>query len=215
MLRRAFLTRLCVLGLLGPRLTEAAVKGTLPPAGIEFTYRLLFGGHEVGQQRTYIRSHDELDQVVIEHRINAEVRILFATAYRLDHASVEIWDGFQLSSVTSDTRENDASYAVQGKRTQDGFELQQTEGQLLVDKELVTTDSFWIAAALRSPQVLNTRTGDIATPSVEQLDGNRWHLRADFAHGPIEASMRFDGEFLAEAEVNENGHELQIIRMTA
>lgn len=52
-------------------------------------------------------------------------------------------------------------------------------------------------------------------PIVKQLGEDRWHLKAVFPHGQSEATMRFSGDFLAEAEVDSDGHTVRIERIEA
>ena len=53
---------------------------------------------------------------------------------------------------------------------------------------------------------MNTRTGDVALSQITDLGAGRYHLRADFDHGPVEANLQFEGEFLLDAEIDSDGH---------
>jgi hypothetical protein len=204
MLRREFVAGIGVLSVFGSRMTRAAVKDPLPQEGVEFIYRVLFGGNEIGTQKVSIRQHDTAGHVVVEHQIKLEVRILFAVAYALEHRSTEVWEGFTLKSVHSETIENTEQTVVEGEATEAGFRIRNAQ---------VTSDSFWLAAAMKSPKVINTRTGDTASPDLKDLGNGRWHLKANFDHGPIEATMRFDGDFLVEANVDSDGHTVRMERI--
>jgi hypothetical protein len=214
MRRRDFVTGIGFIGILGPDVTRAAVRGKLPAEGVEIDYRVLFNGSEIGTQKVLIRSHDKADHVVVEHQIKLEVRILFAVAYALDHRSTEIWQGFELQSIKSDTTENGERYVVEGEVTPDGFSIRKDGVEHAAAMNAVTTDSFWLAAAMSAPEVMNTRTGETAKSIVTQLGDDRWHLKAEFPHGVTEATMRYSGDFLAEAEIDSDGHKIRIERTT-
>ena len=215
MQRREFLTGIGLLGALGPRGVSAVVNDVLPPEGVVLKYRVLFNDSDIGYQQIRIREHDAAGHVVVEHDTKLEVRILFSVAYSLEHQSTEVWEGFTLKSVKSETLENDQRTVVEGRTTEKGFHLSNEKSAWLATGEFVTADSFWIAAALEAPSVINTRTGDTAIPVLKKVGKDRWHLSADFAHGAIDAMLDFDGAFLREAEVDSDGHRVRLVRMQA
>lgn len=212
MQRRAFLTGFGALGVMRPELSWAVVKGTLPPEGFSLDYQVLFGDSDIGRQRVLIRSHDTSDHVVVEHEVHLKVRILFATAYSLEHRSTERWNGFELQSVQSDTMENGERYTVVGKARDDGFVVRNRDNEILAPRSMVTADSFWLASSLTAPEIMNTRTGEIAKPEVTSLGPDRWHVKAAFPHGLTEATLQFDGAFLAHAEIDSDGHTVKFER---
>ena len=213
MRRRDFVVGFGFIGILGPHVTWAAVKGKLPAEGVRLNYRVLFSDSEIGTHKVLIRSHDKADHVVVEHEIKLEVRILFAVAYALDHRSIEVWQGFDLKSIKSDTTENGERYVVEGEATPDGFSIRKDGVEFAAPRNLVTVDSFWLASAMSAPEVMNTRTGETAKPSIKQLGDNRWHMKAVFPHGPIEATMQYSGDFLLEAEIDSDGHRIKMKRI--
>jgi hypothetical protein len=213
MLRREFVAGIGFFSVFGPQMAQAAVKDPLPPEGVEFVYRVLFSGSEIGTQKVAIRQHDAAGHVVVEHETKLEVRILFAVAYALEHRSTEIWEGFTLKSIQSETIENDERTLVEGEATESGFRIRNTQSETVIPEGAVTSDSFWLAAAMTSPKVINTRTGDTASPDLRDLGNGRWQLKANFDHGPIEATVRFDGDFLVEAEVDSDGHTVRMERL--
>lgn len=215
MQRRDFLTGMGLLAALGPRAVSAVVDDVLPAEGVVLNYRVLFNGSDIGHQQIRIREHDEAGHVVVEHDTKLEVRILFAVAYSLEHRSTEVWEGFTLKSVKSETIENDQQTLVEGRATDKGFHLDNQKSQWLTPGDLVTADSFWIAASLEAASVVNTRTGDTALPVLKKLGEDRWHLSAAFAHGTVDATLVFDNGFLHEAEVDSDGHLVRLVRVSA
>ena len=215
MQRRNFLAAVGLHAVLGPRQGQPAVQDPLPPKGVQLDYRVLFGDSEIGRQSVRIREHDQKGHVIVEHAVKLEVRVLFSVAYALEHRSTEIWDGFTLKSIRSESIENGERSVIEGDATADGFRIRKAGKAWLAPRDTVPSDSFWIAAAMGSASVVNTRTGDTAKPMLRQLSDGRWHLKADFAHGPVQAHMRFDGEFLAEAEIDSDGHTVKLRRIAA
>jgi len=213
MQRREFMAGTAFLAVFGAQAARAVVRDPLPPQGVEFTYRILFRDAEIGQQKVRIRKHDLAGHVVIEHETQMQVRILFSVAYALDHRSTEVWDGFRLKSIRSETVENKERIVLNGEATEGGFRIRNADQEWLAPTGVVTSDSFWVAAAVDACRVVNARTGDTAAPAVTDLGNGRWHLRADFDHGPVEAKLRFDGDFLAEAEVDSDGHTVRLVRL--
>ena len=215
MKRREFLTGIGLLAAFGPGEVSAAVNDALPPEGVVLNYRALFNGSDIGYQRIRIRQHDAAGHIVVEHDTKLEVRILFAVAYSLEHRSTEVWEGFTLKSVDSETIENNQRTLVKGHATVKGFHFDNQNNEWLTPGDLVTADSFWVAAALQAASVVNTRTGDTAVPVLKKVGEDRWHLSAAFAHGEIEARLEFDGGFLREAEVDSDGHRVRLVRVPA
>ncbi len=213
MLRREFMAGIGLLSVFSSQIAKAAVKDPLPSEGVKFTYRVFFGDSEIGTQKVSIREHDKAGHVVVEHETKLEVRIFFAIAYALDHRSTEIWEGFNLKSVRSTTIENDERTVVEGEATEKGFRVHNGQSEWIVPGGAVTSDSFWLAAAMDAPRVVNTRTGEWVSLDVKELGNGRWHLNAEFAHGPVEATVRFDGDFMAEAKVESDGHVVRMERI--
>ena len=214
--RRDFLTGLGMAGILGPSLANATtgsgVHAALPAGGVELGYNLSFGGSEIGRQVVRIRSHDLQDHVVIDHEVNAEVRLLFAVVFSLKHESTEIWDGLTLRSVRSNTLQNGENSDVLAERVSDGFRIKNPTEERILAGSIVTIDSFWFAAAIDDPNILNTRTGEIAECQRRSLGQDRWHITAPFAHGTIETKVEFRDGYLLEAEIDSDGHTLMIQR---
>ena len=177
------------------------------------TYRVTFGGNEIGTQKVRIAQHDTAGHVVVEHETKLEVRILFAVAYTLDHRSREVWDGFTLKSLKATTVENGDTTVVDGAASEKELRIRSGDMEVSVPRDAVTSDSFWIAAATDSSSVVNARTGDAAAPRVTDLGDGRLNIKANFAHGPVEATVRYDGDFLAEAEINDEGQTVKLVRV--
>ena len=204
---------MAVLAAFGPRVLQAAVRDPLPAEGVELTYKVSYGEQEIGEQKVSIRQHDEAGHVVVAYSTKLKVRILFTTAYELNHNSTEVWDGFTLKSLRSKTIEDGEQFEVQGEATSEGFRVRQGLSDWTAPDDSVTTDSFWVAAALTAPNVINARSGQSSALQVTDLGNGRWRLVAEFDDGPIKATLRFDGDFLAEADVNSEGHVVNFQRV--
>ena len=213
MKRRSFTAGMAVLAAFGPRVLQAAVRDPLPEEGVELTYKVFYGKQDIGEQKVSIKQHDEAGHVVVAYRTKLKVRILFTTAYELDHNSTEVWDGFTLKSLRSKTVEDGENFEVEGQATNDGFRVRQGLSDWTAPTDTVTSDSFWVAAALSAPNVINARSGQSSALQVTDLGNGRWRLVAEFDDGPIKATLRFDGDFLAEADVDSDGHVVNFQRV--
>lgn len=188
-----------------------SVNAEFPSDGLELKYRVFYGGNEIGYQKISVKKH--ADDVVIEHETKLEVRVLFAIAYSLDHISTEVWaPNHQLVSINSTTIENGEKTEVLGRQRGNGLHIQGGYGEHAELNSIVTTDSFWFASALQNPMIINTRTGDVAEAKVSRIEENRFHVKADFAHGSVEAKLRFDNNFLVDAEIDSDGHIVRFMR---
>ena len=213
--RREFLAAVGSLAAVGARSARAVVNDPLPEKGVQLNYRVLFGDSDIGRQKISIRDHDRKGHVVVAHETKLEVRVLFSVAYALDHRSTEVWEGFTLKSIRSVTLENGKKTLIKGELAADGFHIRNGQEAWVAPKNAVSSDSFWIAAAMRSASVVNARTGDSALLMKKKLPDGRWHLKAEFDHGTVEARMRFDGDFMVDAEVDSDGHGVKLIRIEA
>lgn len=212
--RRDFLLSLGALGLAGPYAAMGKLKGEIPHEGVELDYRVLFGGNEIGHQTISVSHHDQPGKIAVNYKIDLEVRILFAVAYSLEHDSTEVWDHHRkLHAIKSRTVENGKTSLVHGGLEQGGFHVKGNNGVHKGPGDMITSDSFWLAAALDSHSVMNTRTGDIAKPKVKKLKEGHYHLKAEFAHGPIEANLHYKDDFLLEAEIDSDGHVIRFERI--
>ena len=216
MKRRDFVVGLGLLGMAGPVLSLTSIKEKLPPEGFSLKYQVFYGGNEIGSQTVSITEHTEGDHLVIEHSIDLEVRILFAVAYSLEHKSKEIWStDRRLISVEAETIENGDKALVKGLHKDDGFHINGGFGEHTGLNSLVTSDSFWVASAMEAPLIMNVRTGDLAKPQISSIDDGKFHLKADFEHGPVEAKLEYEGDFLKLAEIDSDGHIVKFVRKSA
>ena len=213
--RREFLLGLAALGILGSNSAGAKIRGEFPEEGVHIDYRVLFGGNEIGKQTISFNHHATPGFIEVKYQINLEVRMLFAVAYRFEHSSTEIWDqNRKLHAIDSTSNENGKTTEVKGKLKDDVFHVKGEDGHTKGPGNLITSDSFWLAAALDSHHVMNTRTGDMAQPQVKKLSQDRYHLKAEFNHSKIDAKLHFKDEILYEAEIDSDGHSIRFERIS-
>jgi hypothetical protein len=214
MKRRDFVAGLGLLGMVGPALSMNAIREILPEEGFNLKYRVSYGGNEIGHQEVSITEHIEGDHLVIEHTIELEVKILFAVAYSLQHKSTEVWStDRRLISVEAETIENGDKALVKGLHKEDGFHIAGNYGEHTGLDSLVTSDSFWVASAMQAPMIMNVRTGDLAKPQISTTDDGKFHLKADFERGAVEAKLEYEGNFLKQAEIDSDGHLVKFVKV--
>lgn len=206
--RREVLAGFGAAAILMPEMGSTAVRSPLPTEGVRLSYSVFYGESRIGQHDVLIREHDEADHVVIQHALSAEVRVFFAVAYSLEHRSTEIWRGSELRSIRSETVENDERFLTEAEPIDEGMFLRSERHEVIVPHGAVSSDSFWLAASLKAPAIVNVRSGEVAIPTIRKRNDGRFEFSAKFPHGSIEAELLFDGEFLREARTESGGHEV-------
>lgn len=121
-----------------------------------------------------------------------------------------MWDGQTLKSLYSEGSENGSDFVVQGEAVRNGFAVSGPQGDFTAPPDVATTESVWRTSALRKPHLVDTVKGRVVQPLVHPLDDGRWHLE----HGKLKADIRFDGEFMADADVDKDGHQVRFVRTT-
>ncbi len=211
--RRDFILAAATSALLLPATSRSAVSHKDLSAGdtLQFDYRILFGDSDIGHHRVSI-TKDPSGLISVEHERRMEIRLLFVRVYAFQQRSRELWDGQSLKRLDADGEENGKGFVVQGREVEgEGFAVSGPQGDLLGPQDLATTESFWVSSTLNKPHLLDTVKGKVVKPRVERLDDGRWHLE----HGDIQADIRFDGDFMSDADVDNDGHSVRFVRVAS
>lgn len=183
----AALTLLMVL-LFSPsaRAEATLTAGQADPAG-SWRFRVFLDDQEIGYHHFFLAGAGEHRQLRSEARF--EYRLLFLKLFDYEHENLETWSGDCLQSIRSRTDVNGDLYAVEGRRTQNGFRILAGEeaGSL---PDCVMTFAYWNPDFLEQSRLLNSQDGSfvdvqISQPEREQrlVDGEprpalRYRLRA-------------------------------------
>ena len=203
------------LGAGGVRAAPSALRA-LPG---RYAFAVWLGRSSIGSQSLQVRHRG--GELVLEHRRRLQVKLLFITAYDLDHHSVETWRDGHLLHLRSDTVESGRRERLVGERVAGGFRVELGDGADVVHTAVLpaqvsTSNSFWLTPDLQRPHLVGSTDGDQMLPRIERLpeaviDGvvtERYRLGA----GDTDAQAWFVGGLLQRALFQHDGHEVEYRR---
>ncbi len=129
----------------------------------DWDFRVLLDGREIGRHRFMLQGSGE--RVVVRSDAQFDVRVLFFSAYRYEHAAVERWQDGCLRSLASRTVTN-------GERISVSASLQ--DGRLAVSgpagdgqySGCVMSFAYWDPRILAADRLLNSQTGELVPVEV-------------------------------------------------
>src|SRR6516165_8164442 len=166
----------------------AATLGTLvatseadqmPPETMRFA--IMRNGEQIGVHAIEIRRNGQETNVRITTDLT--VKVLFVTAYRLQHSSTERWMNGQLVALDSTTDNNGVRHKVSATRGMSGLEVEADGKTSHVDQNVFPA-SLWNPDLIRHETALDTQDGQVDPISVTD-DGSedlRLGARALKAH---------------------------------
>ena len=151
-----------------------------------------------------------------------EYRLLFLKLFDYEHENLETWSGDCLQSIRSRTDSNGDLYAVEGRRTAEGFRLSAGEGDESLP-DCVMTFAYWNPQFLEQPRLLNSQDGSfvdvqVSRPQREEVefDGeSRTALRYRLEAGDLQLDLWYsdEKEWLALRSEVEGGRMLRYERI--
>ena len=126
----------------------------------------------------------------VSSNANFDVKVLFVNVFRYRHETSEVWNDGCLAEIASSTKANGKDFAIKGKRTEQGFVLEDGETTQQLDG-CVMTFAYWNPEFLQQQQLLDPQTGKYVDVDVEQLesapievdgktvDANRFRVKAN------------------------------------
>jgi hypothetical protein len=147
----------------------------------DFRFRALHRGKPVGEHRTEFRQDG--NRVTVTTHVDVTIKVMFFTAFRFRHDSVEIWQAGRLVSVESTTDDNGTLLRVSGYAAGDGFRILGEDGPFLASPELLTSNALWDSRLVRETRLIDVQHGSeigmVATfLGEEQVDTPRGPIRA-------------------------------------
>ncbi len=166
--------------------------------GDQLRFRVLRNGAPIGHHEVRFRARE--DEVIAETRFEAEVRILFLTAYRYHYHSRDVWRDGCLVALTAETNDNGKRTRVEAEFDGEVLRITSPAGAKAVAPGIHPT-THWNAGVLDSTRVLNTITGRIAEVDLIALGEDRVVVegrtiiaqRYRYA-GDIESEVWYDAE---------------------
>jgi len=142
----------------------AAFAGSPPPAidpfrlyGDEIAFDVERDGDVVGR---YVISFTRTDHgVLVNARVDVDVRMLFVPVYTLRYQAQELWRGGELQSIEASTNDDGDLVNVEATRDSQGLRVETNKG--VYETPAVLPISHWNAALLKGGLMLNGMTGEV------------------------------------------------------
>ena len=161
-------------------------------------FRVLRDGAPIGRHEVRFRSRQ--DQVIADSRFEAEVKVLFFTAYRYLYQSQDVWRDGCLVALKAETDDNGTQTKVHAELEGQGLRITTAAGSKVVTPGIYPT-THWNSGVLGSSRVLNTITGKIAEvdliPMGEetvQVEGRPVTARRFRYTGEIQSDVWYDAD---------------------
>lgn len=178
---------------------EKSVHDPLSLYGNELLFSVLRNGKPIGMHRvTFDRDGDRL---MVDSRFQAEVKVLFFTAFEYVYESKSIWRDGCMVELKATTNDN-------GDRSRVTARL--TDGRLVIDGPAGSTQGIaglfptdhWHSGVLGGGQVLNTITGRVASVTISDMGESRVRVN----NGSIPARHYvYSGDLQTDVWYDENG----------
>lgn len=100
------------------------------------------------------------DELLVETRIEIEVKLLFLTLFEYSHRSAETWKAGRLEAFASNTNDDGRLDSVIGRARENGFEVQGRRGTALAPAD-VMVGSFWNPDILSRDLLIDPQKGTL------------------------------------------------------
>lgn len=133
-------------------------------------FKVLLDDKPIGYHTFKVTKEGDTQQVQIDVRFR--VKFLFVTVYSYDLTDTEHWKDGCLRQISSKTRANGKTWAVEGSRDGRALEVKsekndETKVARLTD--CVMTFAYWNPAMLKQSRLLNAQTGDYMDVDIKSL----------------------------------------------
>lgn len=140
-----------------------AADGATDPVTHSWHFAVLLDGKRIGEHDFNVERHGTSTDIGTQAHF--KVRAAFISLYQYDHQDHEVWRNGCLAWISSRTRDNGKSYAVQGELKADAFEVHGSRGAAMLPA-CVKTFAYWDQSFLTEPRLLNSQTGEFQTVTV-------------------------------------------------
>jgi Family of unknown function (DUF6134) len=150
-----------LIGVSGALIIATTAAAYTPPETMRFV--IMRNGEQIGTHAIEI-SHNGPETTV---RITTDlaVRVLFITAYRLQHSATERWVDGQLVAFNSTTDNNGVRHKVSATRSSSGLEVQADGKTRRIDQGVLPA-SLWNAELMRHKAAFDPQDGQVDPISV-------------------------------------------------
>jgi len=116
------------------------------------------------QEITFVNNNDVL---LVETKIDIEVKVLFVSAYTFTHQSTETWINGNFTKIVAHSDfEDEREYFIEGQDNNDLFLASGMDGKLELDKNILPSN-FWNIDILKQKEIFDTQKGIARTIDVE------------------------------------------------
>lgn len=163
----------------------AAACGQLQAAAAaeqDLVFRVMLDDREIGYHRFRVSAQDGSEVVEIDAAF--KVTFLAIPVYRYEHHNREIWRRGCLESIVSATDDDGDEFRVEGRRTEQAFEVSTLDGKRSIESACVMSFAYWNPDFLQQDRLLNSQNGEYLAIDVEP--GGPGELKLQ--DGPVAAS---------------------------
>jgi len=144
-------------------------------------------------------------EISVSLSTNLTVKILFVTAYRLQHNETERWIDGKLLTLNSTSDDNGTRHTVSAAAKGTGLEVKVDGKATVVDANIMPA-SFWNPELLKRPVMLDTKDGQIMPVSVR--DGGEEDVKVD-ARTVRARRYTIDSRYSQDVWFDDQGHLVQ------
>jgi len=180
--------------LVGAGATEnrAAVAALRRTSSQPLRFDILMGDDVIGTHQVEFDGFG--DDLLVETRIEIEVKFLFLTLFEYSHRSAETWKADRLEAFASNTNDNGRLDSVIGQARDDGFEVRGRKGTILAPADIMV-GSFWNPEVISHDLLIDPQKGTLKEQVI--LDRERTTLSIGGKPRPVtryRLSSVLDGE---------------------
>ena len=127
------------------------------PAEGEAKFEIIRKKKVIGTHEIYFMKKE--DQIILETKINIDVKVLFFPAYKFFHESKEVWKDNNFIKIQGYTDfEDEREYYIKGEDKENVFEASGMDGKLKLNIEILPSN-FWNINILDQEVLFDTQKG--------------------------------------------------------
>ncbi|MFK8029723.1 MAG: DUF6134 family protein [Gammaproteobacteria bacterium] len=194
-----------------------------------YNFRVFLDEKPIGYHQFDVNRSDAGKKV--ESEAQFDVKVLFITAFKYRHSSVERWEENCVAGIESKTSSNGKRQQVQGELVDDVLTIESSAGDQRMNG-CVQTFAYWNPSILDATKLLNSQTGDYVDVEVvslgpdtltlgeNQTDAVKYNLRStpDYEGKPVDITLWYDSsgtEWLALESLAKGDRTLRYERTNA
>lgn len=114
----------------------------------------------------------------LEEHTHLDIKVLFVTAYRFSHDSMESWSGDCLRNISAQTNDDGKLFKLEGRDGANEFTLE-AGGRKQALPACIMNYAYWNPAILKQKRLLNDQTGEYETVTVSRVGEEQVSVRGE------------------------------------